>query len=346
MSHTVKVLPSGHAFQVEDDETILAAALRQGFAFPYGCRNGACGSCKGKLLSGAVDYGAGTPPGLSEEERSAGLALFCQARPRGDVSIEVREIGAAKDIVIKTLPCRVARMERLAPDVMRLFLKLPATERLQFLAGQYLDVLLRDGRRRGFSIANAPHNDACIELHVRHVEGGEFTGYVFNRMKEKDLLRIQAPLGSFFIREDSARPIIMMGGGTGFAPLKGMLEHAFHTGLKRPIHLFWGVRAVRDLYLPDVPQAWAASQPDFRYTPVLSEPLPEDAWRDATGLVHEAVVRTYPDLGAYEVYMSGPPAMIAAARQAFKTHGLPEEQLYYDSFEFAADHRGSVAEAP
>jgi CDP-4-dehydro-6-deoxyglucose reductase, E3 len=337
MSFKVRIASSGHEFSVEPGESVLDAALRQGLALPYGCRNGACGSCRGTVLTGSVAYEGGGPAALTAQEQATGQALFCRAIPQGDLTIEVREIGGAGAIAVKTLPCRVARMERLAPDVMRLYLKLPATERLQFLAGQYIDILLRDGRRRGFSIANPPHDDEFIELHIRHVPGGQFTGYVFNQMQEKALLRFEGPLGGFFLREDSERPIILMGGGTGFAPLKGMIEHAFHIGLERPMHLFWGVRAARDLYLHELPLRWAAEHARFQYTPALSEPLPEDTWRGATGFVHEAVLRAYRDLSGHQVYMSGPPLMIEAAKQAFRAHGLPDEQLFYDSFEFAAD---------
>ncbi len=343
MAYRVSVQPSGHEFEVEDGETVLEAALREGFAFPYGCRNGACGSCRGRIVAGTVDYRGPLPPGISPEEAAQGDALFCSAYPESDLVIEMREIGAAKDIVVKTLPCRVARMERLAPDVMRLLLKLPATERLQFLAGQYLDILLRDGGRRSFSLANAPHDDELLELHVRHVEGGRFSGQVFTAMKEKALLRFQGPLGSFFLREDSGRPILMMGGGTGFAPLKGMLEHAFHEGIDRPIHLFRGARTRADLYLHDLVLDWAGRYPNFRYTPVLSAAEPGDEWEGRRGFVHEALIEAYPDLGDYEVYMSGPPPMIQAARRAFKEHGLPDEHLYYDSFEPARDSRPSAA---
>ncbi|HKJ08181.1 MAG TPA: CDP-6-deoxy-delta-3,4-glucoseen reductase [Gammaproteobacteria bacterium] len=338
MSHKVTIQPSNHEFPVETGESVLDAALRQGFAFPYGCRNGACGSCLGTLVAGEVEYpGQQRPPALKEGDLAAGRALFCQARPTSDLTIEVREIGAAKDIVIKTLPCRVAKRELLAHDVMRLKLKLPITERLQFLAGQYVDILLKDGRRRGFSLANAPHDDEYLELHVRRVEGGSFTGHVFDDMKEKALLRIEGPLGTFFLREDSDRPVILVGGGTGFAPLKGIIENALHHGIGRPMHLFWGVRSRRDLYLGELPQQWAQEHADFQYTPVLSEPQPEDDWQGETGMVPEAVVRACPDLAGFDVYMSGPPAMVDAARTLFEAHGLPAGQLYYDSFEFASD---------
>lgn len=345
MSHKIRIKPSGHEFHVEPGETVLDAALREGLNLPYGCRNGACGACKGKVVSGSVHYGDKQPTALTPEECAAGQALFCQALPESDLTIEAKEIGAAKDIVVKIMPVRVSRLERLAPDVMRLYLKLPATERLQFLAGQYLDILLKDGSRRGFSIANAPHDDAFIELHVRYVEGGRFTHHVFSQMKEKDILRIEGPLGSFFLREESQRPIVLMGGGTGFAPLKGMIEHAFHIGLDRPMHLFWGVCAKRDLYLHELALSWATRHPNFRYTPVLSDPQPEDQWQGETGFVHEAVVRAYPDLGGQQVYMSGPPAMITAAKKVFRECGLPDAHLFYDSFEFAGQPKTVAAEA-
>jgi CDP-4-dehydro-6-deoxyglucose reductase len=290
----------------------------------------------GALLSGQVVYPEGRPPALSEREEVEGKALLCQARPVSDLIIEAREVKTGGDIPVKTLPCRVEQRELLAPDVMRLSLRLPSAERLQFLAGQYIDVLLADGRRRGFSLANPPHADDLLELHVRQVPGGFFTGYVFERMKDKALLRFQGPLGTFFLREDSPRPVILMGGGTGFAPLKGMLEHAFHIGWDRPLHLYWGARAKVDLYLDALPRRWVEEHANFRYTPVLSEPRQEDDWGGRIGWVHEAVAADYPDLSGYDVYMSGPPPMIEAAKPVFAAQGLPAEQLFYDSFDFSA----------
>ncbi len=348
MTFKVRIEPSGHEFAAEANETILEAALRNGFNLPYSCRNGACATCKGKVITGSVDYGVYEAKALTDAEKLAGMALFCRARPLADVVIEVREVGAARGITIKTLPCRVIRMEKLAHDVMALYLKLPQNERLQFLAGQYVDVLLRDGRRRSFSLANAPHDDEALQLHIRYLSGGHFSEHVFTRMKEKDLLRFQGPLGTFFLREESADggtdspaigcPVVLMAGGTGFAPIKGILEHAFYVGVQRPLHLYWGARARRDLYMHALVQSWVEAHPNFRYTPVLSEPGPDDCWNGRCGWVHEAVAQDYPDLRGHEIYAGGPPAMIEAGKQAFAACGLPAECLFYDSFERAHDN--------
>lgn len=340
MSYKVTIKPSGHEFWVESGESVLEAALRAGCTLPYGCRNGACGVCMGKVVAGAVDYPGGPPAALSDDQRAEGKALFCQARPASDLVIAAREISALRDIVVKTLPCRVVGMDKLAPDVMRLYLKLPTSERLQFLAGQYISILLREGRRRDFSLANPPHADEYLELHVRQIPGGEFSRFVFEELKEKAILRFQGPLGSFFLREDSLRPIIMVAGGTGFAPIKGMLEHAFYKGVTRPIHLYWGARARQDLYMHELPEAWMEKYDNFRYTPVLSEPQPTDNWEGRIGWVHAAVAADYPDLSGHEVYLSGPPPMILAAKRSFTAQGLAEEYLYYDSFEYAYEKGG------
>lgn len=336
MAYQVTIKPSGHQFSVQTGETVLAAALREDVALPYGCRNGACGACKGKILSGGVDFGAYQPSTLPQDERARGLALFCTAEPTTDLVIEVKEIGAAKDIPIKTLPCRVERMEKLAEDVMALWLKLPSNERLQFLPGQYVDFLLKDGKHRSFSLANAPEEDALLELHIRHVPGGFFTDQVFSSMKVKDILRIKGPMGSFFLRE-SDKPVIFLAGGTGFAPIKSILGHAFHHGLDRQMVLYWGAKSLADLYLPHLPGKWQQEQDNFTFIPVLSEPKPDDNWPGRTGFVHQAVLADFADLSGYQVYACGAPPMIDAARRDFVAKGLPEDEFYSDAFVFQQD---------
>lgn len=344
MHYQITIEPTGHRFTAEEGESVLAAALRHGLMIPYSCRGGTCGTCKGKIVEGEIRYPDATPPqALDEREAAVGQALLCLAEPRSDLSIEVREVRTAADIAPRKLPCRVTRMEPLAHDVMRLMLKLPETERLQFLAGQYVDILLRDGRRRSYSLANEPLDDALLELHVRNVPGGEFSGRVFGEMQEKALLRLEGPLGTFYLREDSDRPVLMMAGGTGFAPIKSMLEYAFAVGDRRPIHFYWGARAARDLYLDALPRQWARDHGNFQYTPCLSEPAVEDHWQGRIGLVHNMLLRDYPDLADYDIYMSGPPGMIEAAERDFADHGANPDRLFRDSFDYAMD--GKPAEA-
>ena len=332
----VTVQPSGHAFDVEEGESVLSAALRQDLVLPYGCRNGACGSCKGKILEGQVDYGVYQKKALTDEEKAQGKALFCQARPLTDLTVEARTIGAAKDIQIKIVPCRVQKMERMADDVIGLYLRLPANERLQFLAGQYIEFLLKDGSRRSFSMANAPHDDELIQLHVRHVAGGQFTDHVFGKMKERDILRMEGPLGTFFLREDSAKPIVFVASGTGFAPIKSIIEGARRKGVTRPMTLFWGGRRPKDLYMSALAETWVG--PQFRYVPVISDAMPSDGWNGRTGFVHRAVMEDFPDLSGHQVYACGVPVMVDAARRDFTQQcKLPEEEFFADSFTTQAD---------
>ncbi len=334
MSFTVHIEPSGHCFSVEADETVLDAALRQNVGLPYGCRNGACGACVGSLEAGEVDYPSGKTEALTQA--GEGACLLCQAVPRSDLTCRVNELELAEEIAPRLLPCRVDGKEQLAHDVMRLYLKLPEGDRLQFLAGQYLDFMLKDGRRRAFSIANAPHDDEFIELHIRHVDGGEFTDHVFSAMETREVLRIQAPLGRFTLREESDRPMIFVAGGTGFAPVKGIIEHAFYTGVTRPMTLYWGVRSLRDLYLPDLPRQWEREHANFRFVPVLSEP--DAGWEGKTGFVHQVVAQEHPDISGFDVYMAGPPVMVNAGREVFEAAGLTLENMFSDAFEYAADN--------
>jgi CDP-4-dehydro-6-deoxyglucose reductase len=335
--HSVTIQPSGQQFQVEDGEAVLAAALRQGLVLPYGCKNGACGTCKGKIVSGTVDFGVYQPKALPDEDKARGKALFCQAKPLSDLVIEARTIGAAKGIEVKMLPCRVQKLGRLADDVMVLHLKLPANEKLVFLAGQFIEFLLKDGSRRSFSMANAPHDAELLQLHVRHVAGGQFTDHVFGKMKERDILRFEGPLGTFFLREDSAKPLVFVASGTGFAPIKSIIEAAVKKGVTRPMTLYWGARRPKDLYMNALAESWAA-RGLLKYVPVVSEALPEDGWIGRSGFVHRAVMADFPDLSGHQVYACGVPVMVDAARRDFTAAcRLPEDEFYADSFTTQAD---------
>ncbi|QWE22296.1 CDP-6-deoxy-delta-3,4-glucoseen reductase [Polynucleobacter sp. AP-Jannik-300A-C4] len=342
MSYQVTLKSSGKQFTVQKDETLLEAALQQGITLPYGCKNGACGSCKGKVLEGQVEHGQHSAAALSSADEAAGGTLFCCAHPKSDLLIEAREVQGAGDIAIRKVPCRVNAISKPSTDVAILKLQLPAAERFQFLAGQYLEFLLKDGQRRAYSIANAPDQEGPLELHIRHLPGGLFTDFVFGAkdpaLKEKDILRFEGPLGSFFLREDSKKPIIFVAAGTGFAPIKSIVEQMQLKKIQRPIHLYWGGRRPSDLYLDALCKSWVREIPDFKYIPVISDALPEDQWTGRTGFVHQAVVADHADLSPYQVYACGAPVMVNAARQDFSSQcKLPEEEFFADSFTSAAD---------
>lgn len=325
-------------FACDPGESVLQAATRADLMIPYGCRNGACGTCKGRILEGQVDYGAHQAATLTEDEKRKGLALFCVAKPLTDLVIEVREVRRAGDIQIRRLPCRVESIDKPAPDVAIVKLKLPVSERLQYLAGQYIDFLLKDGHRRSFSIATPPHADELLELHIRHTPGGFFTDPLFTSYKGREILRFEGPLGTFYLRETTDKPVILVAGGTGFAPIKAIIEHMLYHKIPREIVLYWGARAMRDLYMPHVPGKWQQENPNFTFIPVLSEPADEDAWPGRVGLVHLAVMDDFKDLSGYQVYACGAPPMIDAARRDFTTlRKLPEEEFFADSFTFGAE---------
>jgi CDP-4-dehydro-6-deoxyglucose reductase len=352
MAFKVLVRPSGREFSTEPADNILDAALRGGVGLPYGCKDGACGSCKARVLEGRIEQGAHTASALSAEERSAGMALLCCSQARSDLVLEVREVAGFGDFPARKMPCRIVSIERPAPDVAVLTLQLPASEQLKFRPGQFLAFTLGDGARRDYSIATAPHADEPIRVHVRHMPGGVFTDALFGAagkpVRERDILRLEGPLGTFFLRPESKRPIVLLASGTGFAPIKAIAETIFHLQLNRDdaarglvareVALYWGGRRRRDLYMDELPSRWRLEQPNFRYVPVLSEPTAEDAWEGRTGFVHEAVMQDLPDLSAHDVYACGAPAMVEAARRDFVSHcRLPPEQFLADAFTSKAD---------
>jgi CDP-4-dehydro-6-deoxyglucose reductase, E3 len=341
MTFTVTVLPSGVSFSVDRDEPILAAAIRQGIGLPYGCRDGACGSCKCKLLEGRVIHGTHQAKALSPAEEEAGFTLTCRAAPQTDVTLEARTVAGAGEFAVRKMPCRVTTIARPAADVAVLQLQLPANDTLQYRAGQYIEFVLRDGHRRSYSMANAPGTQGDkpgIELHIRHMPGGVFTDHVFGAMKEKEILRLEGPFGSFFLREDSDKPIVLLASGTGFAPVKAILEHMRIKAITRPTVLYWGCRSKADLYMHDWCVEAEKTMPNLRYVPVLSEPQPQDAWAGRTGFVHQAVMADLPDLSAYQVYACGAPVMVDSAQRDFVAHcNLPLDEFYADSFTSEAD---------
>ena len=342
--YQIITVPRGHTLTARKGETILEAALHQGLNFPYQCREGVCGTCKGKILRGTVDYGTYQEGVLTEAEKEQGKALFCCAKPLSDLDIECQEVDGLVRFPVKTMNVRVQKMDRVAPDVMLLELSTEDDEQMNFIAGQYISVLLEDGTKRSYSFANAPHEPDRLQLHVRLVVGGKFTGHVFNGMKVGDVLRIEGPFGSFFLHEESDKPIIFMSGGCGFGAIKSMVEHAFHIGLKRPMVLYWGARTPVSLY-SDLPEKWQQEHDNFKFIPVLSEPKPEHHWQGRTGLVHDAILQDHQKLDGYQVYACGSPEMVDASRAPFMARGLPEDQYFSDAFSIVC-HSAPVAEAP
>ena len=342
----ITLVPTGQSFVAEAGETVLDAALRAGLNLPHSCKGGHCGSCRARILAGTIHYPRGRTAGLTAAEASEGYALLCSAHATSELRVETREVRPAPDVEVKSLPCRIERLDRLSDDVMSVVLRLPAVEEFHFRPGQYLDVMLGGGRRRSFSIASAPADGRAPELHVRRASTSGFTGQLFDAMGAGTLLRIEGPLGQFWLRGESPRPPLMIGGGTGYAPLRAMLRQLIADGDRRPLVLYWGGRTTADLYEHEWLTRLARERPGFDYRPVLSGPgLGDAGWTGRTGLVHAAVQAEHPDLAAFDVYASGPPAMIEAIRAEFAARGLPREQLYFDSFDYAPDTLAKLQDA-
>ena len=336
--YSVRIDPHGRILRVAGDRPVLDAALAAGINLPHSCKSGHCGSCRARLKAGEIRYPASRPLGLTEAEAQAGYVLLCQARPASDLTVEARVIARVSEVEIKTLPCRVDRLVPLAPDVMQVFLRLPAVESLPFLPGQYLDFLVEDGRRRSFSIASPPHDSDLLELHVRKVAGGGFTERLFGHVHTGALLRIEGPMGQFVYREGRT-PVLMIAGGTGFAPLKSMLRHLLEKGPRREVHLYWGARQLQDLYEEPLVMEWLQRHPTLKFTAVLSEATEAGAPHRRLGWVHAVVLQDYPRLDDFDVYAAGPPALIEAIRASFPAHGLSADRLHFDSFDYAPPAR-------
>jgi CDP-4-dehydro-6-deoxyglucose reductase, E3 len=330
----VRITPHGRCVRVQPGQSVLDAALDAGLNLPHSCKSGHCSSCRARLLAGTVHYPLGTPLGLTAEEARTGHVLLCQARPLSDLSVDVRLIEAVSEVEIKTLPCRIERLNALAVDVMQVFLRLPSVESLVFQPGQYLDVLLEDGGRRSFSIASPPHDAKLIELHARHVPGGGFTERLFKELRPGALLRIEGPIGQFVYRAGAA-PLILIAGGTGFAPLKSMLRHALESGVAREIYFYWGARRQEDIYEEALVLEWARKFPQLHFSAVLSQADVAGAAGRTLGWVHEVVLERHPDLTLFDIYAAGPPALIEAIRATFPAAGARANALFFDSFDYA-----------
>ena len=331
MSYTVTLKASGKTFQAKPSQTILEAAADAGITIPYGCRSGMCGSCKGKLISGDVMLEDYQESALTEQEKSDGLILCCKALATESITIDIRE-SEEEVIKSKVTPVRVESLEKLNQDVVKMMLKLPGDEILKFKAGQYIEFIMADNSRRAFSLANPPHKN-LLELHLRLIEGGKFTQFVFNEMKEKSIHRIDAPIGQFYLRE-SEKPIIFVAGGTGFAPVKSVIEDMIFNNINRPIFLYRGVGKFEDLYMHDLSSEWANTINEFTYIPV-SQNQSSNSDQLRIGLVHEAVLEDFESLNNVQVYCCGAPGLVQSAFESFVEKGLPENEFFADAFTFA-----------
>ncbi len=334
-SWSLSLQPDDRIITVRAGETLLDAGLREGLPMPFECRNGGCGVCKCTLLHGEISLLPFQESALNAADRAAGRTLLCCAQALGDVEIEYVPLPGARALPVKQYVARVTQLEPLAADVMRLCLQIEGATALAFHPGQYINIVLDDGAKRSFSFATAPHAGGDIELHVRRVAGGRFTSVVFDTLRVGDSLRFEGPLGAFTLREDSLKPIIFVAGATGFAPVKSMLEHAFHSALQRPMTLYWGVRSLPDLYLGALAEQWAREHAHFTFVPVLSEPRAEDHWTGRTGLVHEAILADFPDLSSHQLYACGSVQMVQAAYPAFMQHGISSDDCFSDAFHLA-----------
>jgi CDP-4-dehydro-6-deoxyglucose reductase len=333
MAYRIHLLDPAVSFDAHDGETLLDAADRAGHHLPHDCRFGSCGTCRVRLVSGSVVYEE-FPPGLSEEEAAAGFALACQARPSSDVSLSPER---------RLAPCsppsrhvaRVTEVRTCGDKVTLLRLQLPEEAAgLAYRPGQYANLLLPDGSARSFSMACAPAGGQ-LEFHVRRVPDGRFSHHRMNAVQAGDTLALDLPLGGFCHHPEDYRPMLLVGTGTGLAPLKSILESLAGSEDCPPLALYWGVRTEADLYLHDEISAWSAGFEDFQYVPVLSGAA--DDWAGRRGRVQQAVAEDFPDLSEHAIYLCGSPAMVNEARRAFLALNASIDHLYCDSFSFQSN---------
>jgi len=320
----------GVEFEIKPSQTILEAAISSGITLPYGCRSGSCGSCKATIIKGEVFHEDIMPGVLTDQDKSEQNFLLCKTYATSDVTITSPVEKKLDEFPKKITPVRVEKLNLLNHDVMQILLKLPAGENLQFKAGQYLEFILKDGARRAFSMANAPSDD-LIELHVRLIEGGTFTNYVFNEMKEKSIHRIEVPIGNFYLRE-SDRPMIFVAGGTGFAPIKSIINDCHRAGVERKIYLYRGFKTHKDLYQDEVVENWKKNINNFEAINIYSEEVVNEQEKS---LVHKKVIKDLGQLDSFDVYCCGAPGMIEVAYKEFVEAGLNPNSFYSDAFTFA-----------
>ena len=332
MTFTIHIEDSEASFGCEPHETLLDAALRQGIELPYACRKGVCGNCRGQVTQGQVANPKDSPQGSEASAMGADEHLFCHTRAASDLRIRPRSWQRVDPSTRKTLDARVFRITQAASDVSILYLRFAPGVRAKFLPGQYLEILLANGQRRSYSMANAPHDNDGVVLHIRHVPGGHFSSQVLPTLSPGDRVQVELPFGDFWWREARDRPLIMVAGGTGYAPIQSILGHMVRRKIDRPITLYWGSRQPEGFYAQEALSKWQRTLPRLRYEPVVSD-SPAPGWSGRTGLVHEAVLADHSDLSGHDVYACGAPPMVQALRQACHAQGqLPQDAFFSDAF--------------
>ena len=329
---SVITLSNGTRFEAERGMTLLDAALDQGVVLEHSCRTGRCGSCRARVINGTTST-LREPVALTADELKHGWVLTCTHEATTDVHLDVEDLGALAGIETRVTPARIDRLDLLAPDVMRVGLRLPPRSAFRFLAGQYVDVTGPAGVKRSYSIASDPITPEKIELQIRRVDGGQLSAYWFNEAKLNDLLRFNGPRGTFFLRPVAGLDLIFLATGTGIAPIRAiLLQLAASPPADQPrsISLYWGGRHREDLYLDP-----AAGLPGLRYVPVLSRG--DVKWVGARGhvqdvLVHDVAHRSAPALAGATVYACGSEAMIHGARRLLADLGLPPKCFHFDAF--------------
>jgi phenol hydroxylase P5 protein len=340
--YQLTIEPLGTTIEVEEGQTVLDAALRQGIYLPHACGHGLCGSCKVQVCDGEVDHGAANPFALMDFERDEGKTLACCCTLQSDITIEadIDEEPDAETIPVKDFAATVTRIEDLTPTIKALYLALDKP--LHFQAGQYVQLEIPGlGQSRAFSIANAPTDVSAsggIELHVRRVPGGAGTEYLHKQLKTNDRLRLSGPYGRFFVRQSAQRPLVFMAGGSGLSSPRSMILDLLEHGCTLPITLVYGQRCLEELYHDDQFRALAEQHPNFTYVPVLSNEPEDSAWTGARGFVHDAAKAHFGgDFTGHKAYLCGPPPMVEACIGTLMQGRLFERDIYTEKFLSAAD---------
>jgi len=323
------ILPSKLEFDLAENTTILQSALNAGIHLAYSCTSGRCGSCKAKLIEGKLKQ-SNSSEGISDQELQSGYVLTCAAIPESDILLEASYFPELQGIEPRIHPCKIESIEFPAEDVAILKVRLAPGDQIKYLPGQYVEFVEKEFRR-SYSIANIKETFAGLEFHIKRIPNGKFSEKIFDLANKNDLLRFKGPIGTFYYR-DNQSPVILIAGGTGFAPIKAIIEYMMTYDVRREIYLYWGA-STTDGFYSELPVVWKDKIKNFKFIPVYSGDHSE--WEGRRGLVHEAVLEDFKDLSKFDVYACGSPDMIKIIKEKFVLCGLDYSRLYEDSFLFS-----------